>query len=419
MTDFAATSSLPLNAPLRRPVWWGLGLIVLLLAGAALRVSGNTRQAAALEATLDADSRLNVSTVQPKAGAALRELSLPGTLKGRREAAVYARTGGYLKRWTKDIGDTVRPGELLAELDAPEVDQELGQAVAARDQVKARLALAQSSRVRWELLGEENAVSRQELDERRAAFSQAQADLAAADANVRRLEAMQGLRRIVAPFHGVVVRRNAEVGALISANATSGRELYQVAEIEVLRIDLAVPQAYAAEVRPGHAVQVRWPERPSQTVEGKVSRVSPGIDIATRTRQVVIELPNPGQALLPGSYVDVQLRAGAPGGRPQADAARPLTVPPGALQFRQDGPRVALLEGEDRIVLRNVKLGRDLGREVEVVSGLSPGDRIVMNPPDSITEGERVVAQALGGSGRPDAANKVAEAAGDKTRKVQ
>jgi multidrug efflux system membrane fusion protein len=151
-------------------------------------------------------------------------------------------------------------------------------------------------------------------------------------------------------------------------------------------------------------------------VEGKVSRVSPGIDIATRARQVVIELPNPGQALLPGSYVDVQLKAGAPR-RAQADATLSLTVPPGALQLRQDGPRVARLEGEDRIVLRNVKLGRDLGREVEVVSGLSPGDRIVMNPPDSITEG--VVAQAVGGSGRRDAASKVAEAAGDKTPRVQ
>jgi RND family efflux transporter MFP subunit len=384
---------------LRRTGWWAGALVLLLAAGGVARALDNARQQRAAARASDAGALRHVLTVQPaRAGGAARALTLPGTLRGAQEAALYARTGGYIQRWTKDIGDPVRRGDLLAELDAPEADEELRQARATRDQVRARAALAQSSLARWEALGSQGAVSRQELDERRAAHTQGTADVAAADANVQRLEALRGLRRVVAPFDGVVVRRNAEVGTLINGSATAGRELYAIAQVDTLRIDLAVPQAYAARVDVGQAVSVRWPEKPGLAVEGRISRTAPGIDPLTRSRQVVIELPNPGRQLLPGSYVDVQL-FGAPtakgGATPAAAAAGPLTVPPGALQFRHDGPRVALVK-DGRVVLRTVKLGRELGKEVEVLSGLSADDTLVIHPPDSIGDGEPVEAQAAG-----------------------
>jgi RND family efflux transporter MFP subunit len=383
---------------LRRAAWWAAALLVALAVAAGTRALGNARQSRALADEAAADEARPVLTVRARPGSGMRSLTVPGTVRGRQEAAVYARTGGYLKRLTKDIGDTVRRGELLAELDAPEAEQELGQARAAREQVAARAALAQSSLQRFESLIERDAVSRQEIDERRAALAQAHADLAAADANVRRLQALAALRRVVAPFDGVVLRRTTDIGALIST--TNGRELYYLAEIDALRIDLAVPQTYANDLQPGQAVRVRWPERPGLVVEGTISRTAPGIDIATRTRQVVIDLPNPQRRLLPGSYVDVQLAGGnagkgdAKGTKAGASAAAgPLLAPAGVLQFRKDGPRVALVQ-DDRVVLRSVTLGRDLGREVELLSGVGPQDALVLNPPDTLNEGDRVSAQA-------------------------
>lgn len=379
--------------PLRKLVWWGVGLATLLAAGAGARAWSNARAAEALVARTDNDAVRSVQTVRAKATSTTRQVTLPATLRGRQEALVYARTGGYVKRWTKGIGDRVRAGELLAEIDAPEADQELRQARAALEQVKARAALAKSSMVRWEALSERDAVSKQEVDERRGAHAQAVADHGAAEANVKRLEALEALRRVTAPFDGVVLRRNVEVGTLISASSTNARELYHLAQTDTLKIDLAVPQTYATELQVGQKVNVRWPERPTKSIEGQISRVSPGIDTTTRTRQVEIELPNPDRQWLPGSYVDVQL-ANSPrkdGSKP-SDVPRTLTVPAGVVQFRQDGPRVALVEN-DRIVLRGVKLGRDLGREVEVLSGVDAKDELVLNPPDAIAQGEPVRAR--------------------------
>jgi len=382
------------SASLRRAGLVAIAVATLLMAGAGLRAWSNAQASQQLAADTAQDGVRQVLTIQAKPGAAARGLTLPATLRGEQEAALYARASGYLQRWTKDIGDSVRKGELLAVIDAPESDQELQQARAALEQVRARLALTQSSLQRWEGLRARDAVPQQELDERRAAHQQAGADQAAAQANVQRLEELQRLRRVVAPFDGVVLRRYAEVGTLITANATTGRALYDLAQIDRLRIDLAVPQSAAADVQVGQAVKIRWPERPGLVVEGSIQRTAPGIDTATRTRQVTIALPNPERKLLPGSYVDVQLAdAKLNKDAKTSDRPRALSVPPGVLQFRQEGPRVALVQN-DRIVLRNVKLGRDFGRSVEVLEGLRPQDHIVLNPPDALIDGERVQAQA-------------------------
>lgn len=389
-------------APLQRATVWGLGVLLILAAAGGLRLWSNARASERLADTTREQRARVVLTVQPRPAGSARSPFLPATLRGSQEAALYARTSGYLKRWTKDIGDSVRAGELLAELEAPEADQELRQARANREQLKARLALAQSSLARHERLLERDAVSAQDLDERRATATQAAAEVAAADANVARLETLQGLRRIVAPFNGVVLRRNTEVGALINSGATTGRELYAMAQIDTLNIDLQVPQALADQVRVGLAVSVRRPERPGAPIEGRINRVAPGLDSSSRNRQVLVELPNPGHLLLPGSYVEVQLggpAAADPGkaapapGTTGPQSTRLLLAPVGVLQFRQDGPRVALVQ-DGKVNWRSVKIGRDLGREVEITAGISAQDVLVLNPSDALTEGEPVRTQA-------------------------
>jgi multidrug efflux system membrane fusion protein len=332
----------------------------------------------------------HVQTVSPKPGDAQRSLSLPGTLQGKQEAPIYARINGYLAHWNKDIGDHVKAGDVLATIDAPEAEQELLQARAAVLQVRARLPLTEASWQRADNLRRLDAMSQQDLDERLAARQQARADLAAGEANVRRLEQLLAYRRVTAPFDGVVVRRNVDTGTLIGAgNNGANRELFYLAQADQLRIDVAVPQTYANVVHPGQEVAVKLLERPGAPFKGTVARTSGAIDSATRTMPVQIALPNPDGKLLPGAYVEVAL--------PLAGAARTLVVPVAALQFRQDGPRLAVVRtdghGGQRIALVNVKLGRDFGRTVEVVDGVTEQDEIVMNPHDSIEDGEVVKAQ--------------------------
>ncbi|RZI84800.1 MAG: efflux RND transporter periplasmic adaptor subunit [Rubrivivax sp.] len=370
---------------LRRASRLGLAALILLLGGAAVRVYTTSVQAKALDSVTTQNAARSVLTTRARPGDAKRNLALPGTLRGNTEAAIYARTSGYLQRWTKDIGDRVHKGELLAVIDTPEADQELAQALATREQIKARLALAQSSLARWQGLRQRDAVSQQELDERSAAHQQAAADLSAANANVKRLEQLQSFRRITAPFDGVVVRRNVEVGALIGAGSGSNnRELFYLAQSDTLRVTVAIPQAYADNVKPGQEVTVKLIERPSVAIKGTVARSAGAIDSATRSMQVEIALPNQDGKLIPGAYVEVNL--------PLQSGGRALVLSVNALQFRQEGPRVAVVNG-DRISLRNIKLGRDLGRVVEVTSGLGPKDAVVLNPHDAIEEGERVIAR--------------------------
>jgi multidrug efflux system membrane fusion protein len=358
---------------------------------AAVRTVSNARQADALAARTTQDAIRHVQTTHARAGDARRNLILPGTLQGEREAPIYARINGYLQRLNKDIGDRVKAGEVLALIDAPEAEQELQQARATIEQIRARLGLAESSWQRAENLRKQDAVSQQDLDERSAARQQARADLAAAQANVRRLEQLQAYRRVTAPFDGVIVRRNVDVGTLIGAgNNGANRELFYIAQTDPLRIDVAVPQTSAGNVHAGQEVNVRLLERPGQPFKGSVARTAGALDAATRTLQVEVMLPNPDGKLLPGAYVEVNL--------PLANPAKNLVVPVAALQYRQNGPRVAVVtkdaQGAERIALRPVKLGRDFGKTVEVVEGVKTEDAIVLNPHDAIEDGERVHAQA-------------------------
>ena len=379
-------------------------LLVLLVLGAGRTVMSRISSNKSLEADMKEQSRMYVKTAFPKTGAAGQTLALPGTLQGYVQAPIAARASGYLRRWHKDIGSRVAKGELLAEIDSPEIDQQLSQALAARDQAAASLNLANSTMERWEALRKKDAVSQQELEERRSASAQARANLAAADANVERLRQLQGFKRVVAPFPGVITKRNVDVGDLIDAGGGAGRTMFVLSQTDPLRVYVNVPQTYAQQVKPGQKVTVTQSELLGQAFEGEVARTAAAIDTASRTMQVEVTLANKNDALMPGAYVQVQL---------PLQVSQTLTVPTNALMIRGEGMRVAVVDAEKRIRLRTVKLGRNYGERVEVLEGVTTADEIVLNPQDSLTDGDQVaIAPAQPAKGaKADKANKAEKAA--------
>jgi RND family efflux transporter MFP subunit len=363
-------------------------VLLLLVVGAGRTILGRMANARVLEANVAESSTQYVKTTLARTGEGGQTLALPGTLQGFQQAPIAARSTGYLQRWTKDIGSHVAKGELLAVIESPEVDQQLSQARAAREQAAASLALAKSTVDRWEALRKKDVVSQQELDERRSGAAQASANLAAADANVQRLRQLQGFTRVTAPFDGVITRRNVEVGDLVDA---SGKTLFVLTQMDPLRVYVNVPQSYAQLVRAGQKVVVTQAELRGKAFTGEVARTAGAIEPATRTMQVEISLPNRDGALLPGAYVQVEL--------PLA-GSRTLVVPTNVLLFRGEGTRVAVVDAANRVRLKPVTLGRNLGESIEVLAGLADGERLVVNPSDSLAEGDSVAVAA-----RDDAAS--------------
>ncbi|WP_213955719.1 MULTISPECIES: efflux RND transporter periplasmic adaptor subunit [unclassified Variovorax] len=366
----------------RRTRWLVLIVLVLLGIGAARTVLVRMSNAKELQAGTTERATQYVKTALPTKPTAGQTLALPGTLQGFVQSPINARASGYLKRWTRDIGARVQQGELLAEIETPEIDQQLSQAVAAREQAAAGLSLARSTVARWEALRQKDVVSQQDLDERRSAVASAVANLAAADANVQRLKQTEGFKRVLAPFAGVITRRNVDVGDLIDAGAgNGGRPLFLLSQTDPLRVYINVPQAYAQLIKAGQPVVVTQAELRGQTFKGEVARSSGAIDTATRMMQVEVSLPNREGILLPGAYVQVSL--------PLA-ASLSLTVPANALLFRAEGTRVALVDANNTVRLRQVTLGRNYGETVELLDGIAPTDRLVLNPSDSLAEGDVV-----------------------------
>ena len=371
------------TAVLRRAKFIVGGIVGVLLIGAVIVLVLRSFHAGALETSTTLHARRYVTTIVPKAGGDGQPLTLPGTLLGVIESTVYARSNGYVVRWVKDIGSSVKKGELLAEITAPEIDQELSQAVSARDQAAASASLAKSTADRWQALRQRDAVTQQDLDERLSTYSQAAANLAAAEANVGRLRKLQGFNQVVAPFDGVVTRRNVDVGDLVNAgNGGSGQALFGVAQVDPLRLYVYVPQVYARQINIGDAVTVTLAERGGEQYRGTIARTARAIDTATRTMQVEIRVPNPGNALITGSYVQVMLPVNA--------QSLALVVPTNVLLFRPDGTRIALVDAGGKVHLTTVKLGTDFGSSVEVLSGLNAADRVVVNPADSLADGDVV-----------------------------
>jgi RND family efflux transporter MFP subunit len=317
-------------------------------------------------------------------------LVLPSTLQAYIESPIFARTNGYLGHWYKDIGSPLKKGELLAEIETPEIDQELMQARAARDQAAAQLKLAQSSAKRWEDLQKMDAVSQQETDERASSSAQGQASLAAATANVRRLEQLESFKHIYAPFSGVLTRRNTDVGSLVNAGNTGpNQELFVVAQIDPIRIYVDVPENYSPSIRKGVHADIQIPELVGEHFTGSVVRSAESIDPATRTLRTEIDVQNSKGRLLPGSYAQIHFAL--------KQRFQRLTVPTNALLFRAEGPRAAVVAPDGKVQLKPVVIGRDFGTSIEILSGVSSTDQIVLSPSDSLEDGQQVQAASGGG----------------------
>ncbi|MBK0394866.1 efflux RND transporter periplasmic adaptor subunit [Ramlibacter algicola] len=355
-------------------------IVVLLLlgAGAARTVVSRIANSRALDAAAaEAGTQYVRTTVVPGGAGKGQVLTLPGTLQGFVQSPVAARAGGYLRRWTKDIGSRVQQGELLAEIETPELDQQLSQAIAARNQTAASMELARTTMERWEALRKRDAVSQQELEERRSAFAQAKANLAGADANVERLRQLESFKRVVAPFSGVITRRNVDIGDLIDSN----KPLFLLSQTDPLRVYVNVPQAYAQLVRVGQDAVVSQSELRGRTFPARVARTAASIDTSNRTMQVEVTLPNKDGALLPGAFVNVELAA--------APSTVPV-VPSNALLFRGQGVLVARVGEDGAVKLQTVRLGRNFGDSVEVLEGIEAGQSLVLNPSDSLADGDKV-----------------------------
>ena len=354
-------------------------VLVLLVVGAGRTILSRMANAKVLDANVSEGAVQYVKTTVVRTTEGGQTLALPGSLQGFQQAPLAARSAGYVKRWTKDIGSHVTKGELLAVIESPEIDQQLSQAEAARGQTAASLALAKSTVERWEALRKKDVVSQQELDEKRSTFAQAQANGGAANANVERMKEMQGFKRIVAPFRGIITRRNVDVGDLIDAG--SGKPLFILTQADSLRVYVNVPQSYAHLVKPGQKVTISQAELRGKPFEGEVARTAAAIDASTRTMQVEIALANKGGALLPGAYVQVSL---------PLKSSREMVISTNALIVRNEGMQVAAVDAGGKVRMLPVKLGRNFGQSVEVVDGLKGTEQLVLNPPDSLTEGDAV-----------------------------
>ena len=357
-----------------------VSVLILLLIAAAVRIVLNVNDARALQEYTAKTLERNVLVTSAKAGELQRTLALPTTLRGNTEAVIYARTSGYLAAWYKGIGDQVKKGDLLATIDAPEQTQELIQSRAQREQIAARADFAEQTLARWEQLQQrQSAISQQDLAEKRSAVRQAKADLDGANANVKRLEQLDSFRRIVAPFSGILTRRSVEVGDLI---ASGGKELFAITQTDPLRLTIWVSQAYADDLKIGAPVTVSLREQAGAKLKASIERIAGGIDPDTRARQVDLILPNPGAKILPGVYAEVNIQL--------TSGIKALVVPAAVLIITDQTPRVAVVEKDNRIAYRTVKLGRDLGRDVEILDGLNPDDVLVVSPSDQLVEGELV-----------------------------
>jgi RND family efflux transporter MFP subunit len=371
---------LPPAPPRKALTLAGVALMVLLIAGAitlVVRVGHNR----ALAKETEAAAVPTIAVVRPQVEKPDVELVLPGSLQAFKESPIYARTNGYLVRWYKDIGSKVKKGELLAQIDTPEVDQELNQGRAARQQILSQMELAKISAERWENLRKSDSVSAQEADQQSSGYQQAKANLVAADANVRRLEQLESFKNVYAPFTGVLTRRNVDPGALINAGST-GRELFDMAQVDTLRVYTSVPQAYAPSIKAGGKAFITLQEFPGRKFEGVIARTAEAIDPATRTLLTEVDVINKDGVLLPGSFGQIHFAVGANVPR--------LTVPVNAMLFRAEGAQVAVVGADGKAHLRPLNIGRDYGAKLEVLGGLNPDEQVIINPSDSIEEGQQV-----------------------------
>jgi RND family efflux transporter MFP subunit len=375
------TDHLPASTIVRR-LLLVVGAVVLLIAfGIFHGIASRVHAEANLHRVADESAAPVVEVVHPKVGADGQEVTLPGNAQAFNDTPIYARTRGYVEHWYVDIGARVKQGQLLALIQTPELDQQLEQARADLKTAQANLEIAQITAARWQNLVKTNSVSQQETDQAVSDLSAKEALVASNKANVDRLQQLQAFERITAPFDGVITARNTDVGALIQADDNSTKELFHLASIRKLRVYIPVPEVYAASVRNGESVKVTLDAFPNEEFTGTVVRNSDAIDLSSRTLNVEVDVENPTGRLFPGAYAFVHLKLPA--------AAGAVTVPSNALLFRSEGLRAGVVRS-GRVVLTPITLGQDYGSAVEVLSGLTPNDAVIVNPSDSLADGAAV-----------------------------
>ena len=356
-------------------------IAILIVAGG---IFGRVRSERALTSWTDAQAVPVVNVIHPTPTGASDALTLPGNVQAYNSAAIYARTTGYIRRWFVDIGDPVRAGQVLAILDAPDVDQQVAAARANLQTARANRALAQSTAARWSNLLGKDAVSKQETDEKIGDLAAKTAIANAADADVRRLGALQGFTRLIAPFSGVVTSRSTQIGALVTAGTTSSTPLFTVADIGRMRVYVRVPQAYSATFHPGLHATLTVPEYPGRSFDIQLVRSAGAVDPQSGTVLVEFQAANADKALTPGAYAQVTLPLDGGAG------LGGVRLPPSALIVGSKGTQVAVLGASGKAVLNTVTIGRDDGDSVEISAGLSISDRVIDSPPDSLQTGDPV-----------------------------
>jgi RND family efflux transporter MFP subunit len=365
----------------------GVGRVILIVVVIAVAIAvwgvvGRNLARAALGKQTAADAVPTVITTRPSPGKSGEALVLPGNVQAYFDAPIYARTSGYLKSWETDIGTPVKKGQLLAEIDTPEVDQQLSQAQADLATARANYELSDSTNKRWQGLLATDSVSKQDADEKAGDAAAKKAAVDSAAANLARLHDLESFKRVVAPFDGVVVARNIDVGALINAGQSTGNQLFRVSDTHRLRIYVQVPQPYAGAMVPGLPADLVFAEHPGKAYVAEVARTANALDPNARTLQVELQVDNAKGELFPGAYAEVHFKLPV--------NVESLRIPANTVLFRSAGLQVATVQPDDTIKLKNIVQGRDFGSSIEVLDGVTTGDSVVVNPSDSLTEGTKV-----------------------------
>lgn len=399
------------NAPKKHSLFlvFFVVVIALVVTGAILLLQRRT-QFQALAKNTEELAVPTVAIIHPTAEAGAEDLILPGTLQAYVESPIYARTNGYLKKWYHDIGSRVSKGELLADIDTPEVDQQLMQARADLVTAQANERLSQITAARYSELLKTDGVSKQEVDNASGDLEAKRAIVQSSEANVRRLEETKSFQRIYAPFSGVITQRSVDIGTLINAgNGGTSQQLFYLAQTDPIRVFVNVPEAYAPSIHRGLGAYLELTQFPGEKFQGQVVRTAEAIDLSTRTLLTEVDVPNKSALLLPGGYAQVHLQVKVQGQR--------LQVPVNALLFRSEGLRAVVVDANHHVRLQDLDIGRDYGTSLEVLNGLKADDWIVLNPPDSIEAGEEVHVKEVSNPLAPEpAANRPGNAPPNVTR---
>jgi membrane fusion protein, multidrug efflux system len=356
----------------------GIVAVLVVVTGIRAREDSDTK----LKEWTDNQAIPTVAVILPDGKVLNATLDLPGRLEAYYRAPIFARVSGYLKSWTADIGARVKAGQVIAEIEAPDLDQQLLQARADLASAEASAKLSEATLNRRKTLIASNFVSMQEIDERTADLSNKNGTVKADQANVERLEALAGYKKITVPFDGIVTARSTDVGALINAGGTAGPPMFVISDIKRLRVYVNVPQSYVPAIKIGARAVISVPEYKTRTFAATVEASSQAVDINSGTTQMQLALDNPNGELMPGGFANVRLSL--------AHESVPLSIPSSALIFDQSGLRVATVGPDNRVVLKTVTIGRDLGRNIELAAGVSPEDRIITAPPDGVADGDQV-----------------------------